>query len=259
LARKIALGLALAAACLAVQSTTSAARGAVENSTCGEAAYSYAGIAGRRSARGIAATLELTTPPRISHGHVAAWIGVGGVGLGPSGTNSWLQVGLAATETVGTALYYEVARPRLEPRYVRLSHAVSVGQRHRVGVIEMRRRAGWWRVWLDGSPVSAPIHLPASHDRWAPVATTESWNGGVTSCNSFAYRFTNIRAMLDQTPWRPLKDAYAIETPGYRVTRRPTASLVAVGGLGAPSPVSTLPSLAVAPDDAPDAPAASPE
>lgn len=198
------------------------------------APYSYAGIVGRKTARGVVATLELTALPQIVHGHIAAWVGVGGVGLGPRGTNAWLQVGFAATESQESALYYEVARPRQTPSLIELGRDVAVGQGHRVGVIELQRRPGWWRVWIDGSAVTAPIYLASSHDRWAPVATSESWNGGVTSCNAFAYRFTNIRALPARSTWHPLLDAYAIETPGYSVQRGLAANMFVRGGSGSP-------------------------
>ena len=43
------------------------------------------------------ATVTMTTGPRVAGGHVAAWVGVGGVGLGPNGTDQWLQVGFGST------------------------------------------------------------------------------------------------------------------------------------------------------------------
>lgn len=202
---------------------------------CGEAAYSYAGIAGRQAAGGIVTTLELKALPEVRSGHVAAWVGVGGPGLGPGGTDAWLQVGLAATPSAGTTLYYEVASPGRQARFVPIGEGVSVGERHRVGVIELSNRPNWWRVWLDGTPVTSPMLFPASHARWAPVATSESWNGGATSCNAFAYRFTNIRIVTPRTPWHSLVDAYAIEDPGYTVRRLSGASLMARGGSSLPA------------------------
>jgi hypothetical protein len=49
---------------------------------------------------------------------------------------------------------------------------------------------------VNGSPASEPIHLPASHARWRPVVTAESWDAGATGCNDFAYRFGAIRVAL---------------------------------------------------------------
>lgn len=185
------------------------------------------------------ATVEMTADPRIDRGHVAAWVGVGGVGMGPHGTSQWLQVGLSATDEAPTSLYYELALPNRTPRFVTLPGAVHVGTAHRVGVVEIWSRPGWWRVWLDGLPVTKPIRLVASHARWAPVATAESWNGGVDACNGFSYRFTNIRTSLPDEPqaWSPLSDSYLIQAPGYSALRRPAASLVVGGGRVGPAPV----------------------
>ena len=52
--------------------------------------------------------------------------------------------------------------------------------------------AGVWRVWLDESPVTDPIVLPGSHKRWQPIVTAESWNGGVSTCNGFRFRFERV-------------------------------------------------------------------
>lgn len=182
----------------------------------------------------MAATLVVQTQPQIEHGHVAAWVGVGGVGLGPGGSDEWLQAGYAANGA-GSDLYYEVARPDSAPRYHSVGLVADPGEAHRVAVIEMQRRAGWWRIWVDGAPVSQPIFLPASHDRWPPIVTSESWNGGVPSCNAFAYRFSTIRVRHDS--WRLLADAYAIQTPGYSVAWRP-GSMIAESGMREPLVVS---------------------
>jgi hypothetical protein len=228
--RVTAAVLVAVATAICALATAPRSRAEASTATCGQAAYSYAGVAGRASAGGIAATLAARTMPEIANGHVAAWVGVGGVGMGPGGADEWLQVGLAATPGSGNVLYYEVAKPRSAPAYVELRRSVDVGEHHRVAVIEMQRRPNWWRVWLDGSAVTQPIRLAASHDRWPPVATSESWNGGVPSCNAFAYSFATIR--VRRVGWSLLDNAYPIETPGYAVRRSRFASLVAVGGAG---------------------------
>jgi hypothetical protein len=64
------------------------------------------------------------------------------------------------------------------------------------------------------------------------VATSESWNGGVSSCNGFAYRFKTIR--VRHASWELVSNAYRIETPGYAVAEWQRANLLVVGGLGAP-------------------------
>ena len=193
---------------------------------CGARPYSYAGIAGWRPASGVAATLVVDAQPEVQHGHVAAWVGVGGVGLGPGGSDEWLQVGYAANG-MQSDLYYEVAKPYSAPRYVSIGRAAGPGEAHRVAVIEMQQRPGWWRIWVDRASVSQPIFLPGSHDRWPPIATSESWNGGVPSCNAFAYSFSAIR--VRHNSWSLLSDAYPIRSPGYDVVWRPGA-MIARGG-----------------------------
>jgi hypothetical protein len=213
------------------------------------AAYSYAGMAGRQPVRGVAATLQLRAQPTVEHGHVAAWVGVGGVGMGPAGTDEWLQIGLAAMPGSNNVLYYEVARPHTAPRYVEVRKRVALSETHRVAVIEMQRRANWWRVWLDDAPVSAPIFLPTSHDRWPPVATSESWNGGVVSCNAFTYRFARVR--VRHGVWGPLANAYSLNAPGYRLVRLSKANVLAIGGSSAPETLPPPAPVEPTPDPAP--------
>lgn len=198
--------------------------------TCGARPYSYAGIAGWHAASGVAATLVARAQPQVEHGHVAAWVGVGGVGMGPGGSDEWLQAGYAANGS-NSDLYYEVARPDAAPRYHSVGLTAEPGEAHRVAVIEMQSRPGWWRIWVDRVPVSEPIYLPGSHDRWPPIVTSESWNGGVPSCNAFAYSFSAIR--VRKGSWTLLADAYPIRSPGYAVVWRPGA-MVAQGGMRLP-------------------------
>jgi len=200
------------------------------NAACGTRPYSYAGIAGWRAASGVAATLVVAAQPEVEHGHVAAWVGVGGMGLGPGGSDEWLQAGYAANGSKSD-LYYEVAKPYSAARYHNVGVAAQPGEAHRVAVIEMQRRPGWWRIWVDHVPVTVPIFLPDSHHRWPPIVTSESWNGGVPSCNAFAYRFSNIRVRQDS--WTLLADAYPIRSPGYAVVWRPGA-MIAQGGTRQP-------------------------
>ena len=222
----VALALVAAAVC-----ASGSARADTNSALCGVAPYSYAGVIGENPTGGVMATVELTATPQVQHGHVAAWVGVGGVGEGPGRSNEWLQVGLATTDSSPTELYFEVTRPNTAPRFVPLD--VPAGQ-HRVGVAEMAHRPNWWRVWVDAKPVSAPTYLPGSHGRWAPVATSESWNGGVPSCNAFGYRFLDVRwsrpADRVRGLWSPLRNRYEIDDPGYSVQPTPDAGLLVSGG-----------------------------
>ena len=88
--------------------------------------------------------------------------------MGEKGADEWLQAGLAATPSTGSALYYEVARPGSAPRYVALRKGIEISESHRIAVIEVGATPNWWRVWVDGVAVTRPIFLPGSHNRWAP-------------------------------------------------------------------------------------------
>jgi hypothetical protein len=214
-----------AAALSAALSATAAPAG------CGETSYSYAGLVGPTAASGVGARLSATRQPTVAEGHVAAWVGVGGPGLGPNSTDEWLQVGISAVQGLGPALYYEVARPNAAPRYVPLQGPVPVGKVFNVAVLESQAQPGSWQVWVNGKAVTDRIVLPGSHGAWPPVATAESWNGGSTgTCNGFAFRFQQVRvAAKPGGAWRSLTRGSVLSAPGYRVLRQRDA-LLTTGG-----------------------------
>src|SRR5205085_468481 len=169
--------------------------GASRARACGTTdGYSYAGLAAPSRAFGIGATVTPVGPFNILAGHVAGWVGVGGTGEGPNGTDEWLQVGFSGFPSLaGSDLYYELTLPSGRPTYHQIAADLPVGKTTRFAVLEMRNRPSWWRVWVNGSPASQPIYMPGSHDRWAPIATAESWDGGTSGqCNGFLYRFDTV-------------------------------------------------------------------
>ena len=91
----------------------------------------------------------------------------------------WLQAGLAALPKTPVMLYVEIARAGHAPVFLPLAQNVPVGKAHRLAILEMNRRPGVWRVWLDGEPATDPIVLEGSHRLWKPIVTAETWNGGV--------------------------------------------------------------------------------
>jgi len=86
----------------------------------------------------------------------------------------------------------EITRPSGKTRFVLIEKRVELAEPHDVAVLEMAGRPGAWRVWVDGSPVTAAIVLRGSSGRWAPIVTAESWNARSPACNSFGFRFEDV-------------------------------------------------------------------
>ncbi len=196
--------------------------GASAASACGTGGYSYAGVAAPSRAFGIGAIITPLPSFNVLSGHVAGWVGVGGPRQGPGGTDEWLQVGFSGfPELTGSNIYYELMLPNGVPTYHQVAADLPFGQPARVAVLEMHMRPNFWRVWLNGSPASEPIHLPASHGRWAPIATAESWDGGSGGlCNGFLYRFHQVSiARAPGGGWTRLAGGYTISSSTTRIAR----------------------------------------
>src|SRR6266704_2315756 len=99
---------------LACVGTSEPASGDVRS--CATRDYSYAGFAAVQPASGVAATVTSLSPPQVLGGHVAAWVGVGGPGAGPGGSDEWLQAGLSSFSDGKGRLYYELALPDAQPK-----------------------------------------------------------------------------------------------------------------------------------------------
>ena len=193
---------------------------------CGRG-YSYAGLYSPRQAPGVAATLSMLDEPSVAAGHVAAWVGVGGPGLGPNGTDEWLQVGLASFPgSTGGHLYYEVARPGRAPEYTELAAGIAPGERERVAVLELPFAPDTWIVASEAG-LAGPFYLPHSHRAWAPIATAESWDAGGSQCNRYAYSFDGVQLALGNGTWRPLRHGLKLQDPGWRLHRTNTSAFSA--------------------------------
>jgi hypothetical protein len=212
--------------CLAFLAVAPAQGSGSKASGCGVSPFSYAGLQSDSTAHGVAATLVPLRAPSVSDGHVGGWVGVGGTKAGPGGIAEWLQVGFAAfsgPESRTSRMYYEVTVPGAAPKYVELDPDVKPGDKHRVLVLEMAKRKAWWRVWVDGRPVSPPIHLPGSHGTWYPQAVAENWNGGTGACNGYTYRFSDVKlARASGGKWEPLAGSYVFQDAGYEVVQTST-------------------------------------
>jgi hypothetical protein len=209
--------------------------GAARSLACGNnRGYSYAGMGAPTRAYGISAFITPLNAFDILDGHVAGWVGVGGPGEGPDGTNEWIQIGYSGYPSItGSEVYYEVALPGRFPTYHQVSAGVPNGTLAKVAVLEIRNRPNWWRVWLNHRPVSRPIRLPDSHGRWSPIATAESWDGGTGgTCNTFLYRFRRVSiAHAPGGGWHQLTNGFPIQSAVARVrqTGGPAGFLAAEG------------------------------
>jgi hypothetical protein len=220
---------------------TVALGGAAGAFACGNSSgYSYAGVGAPENGYGISALispLDTLNAFDVFNGHVAGWVGVGGPGEGPNGSDEWLQVGYAGFPGItGSDIYYEVALPGRYPVYHQVAAGVDFGTETKMTVLEMHGRADWWRVWVNHKPVSAPIHLPGSHGRWMPIATAESWDGGNGgACNTFLYRFRRVSiAHAPGGGWHQLTGGYAIHSAVTRIQRaRGSARFFAAEGRAA--------------------------
>jgi hypothetical protein len=179
----LAVPIVSAALVLAVVAPRSAAR---------LTTYRYAGVASRTAVGGVAATLEVSDAPTVHDGHVAAWVGVGGPGLGANGIDAWIQIGYSGIAGESdTKVYYEVKRGTYTA-YTAVASGIRVGEQHRFAVRESLSRPGWWRVWLDGAPASRQVFLPGSHGAWPAQVVAENWVRDSTACNEFAFGFTDL-------------------------------------------------------------------
>ena len=208
----------LAMLALALVSAYAARAGNTRSSACANKAYSYAGLESASKAHGVSATLVSTASPNVTDGHVAGWIGVGGAN--GRGGSQWLQAGFAAiTDDRASRIYYEVLAGA-RSSFHELGADVKPGERHRFAVLEMAKRKSWWRVWVDGRPVSPPIHMPGSHGAWYPQAIAENFHGARGTCNGYAYAFSNLAvAGTGGGSWRPFESGHLFQDGGYRVLR----------------------------------------
>jgi hypothetical protein len=198
--------------------------------SCGLGSYSYAGLGSRTPTSGVSATITPTAASSVRDGHVAGWVGVGGVGAGTNGTNAWIQIGLSSFPGDTTSrIYYEIARPGHKRIYGEVRTDVPAGESHRFVVLELKRKPGWWRAWLDGSPVTAPVFLQGSHAHFTAQALGESWSGASGgSCNLYSYAFRSlVLAEPGSETWAPVRRFDRFQDGNYRMTRSSLTSFSA--------------------------------
>jgi hypothetical protein len=198
--------------CILIAGTLASPLPAQAHATCGSSAYAYAGVQTKRAVYGASATITALAAPDVKEGHVAGW-----VGAAAKNGEAWIQMGLSASPgDRSNNLYLEFAQPNRDPRYILLRTAVPVGERHRFAVRELEHRPGWWRAWLDGSPVDQPVFLPGSHGHWRAQVMGESWNDNSGACNRYSYAFNSV--VLAPAPgglWRELAGVRSTWDAGY--------------------------------------------
>lgn len=181
---------------------------------CGKPGYSYAGVATARPIHGIRAWLSAPLDPQVQSGDVSGWVAVGRVRA--AGKKGILRVGLLATVGGPTQLYYERRLGTGEwKRFV--GPTVAAGERHKVAIIEVPYRRTFWRIWIDGRPVTNPIHLGGRYGKYG-LAAGESWDGGTPTCNRLDYFFGPVT--VRGTRWHRLRSRQVVVDPGYTVVRR---------------------------------------
>ncbi|HEY7397266.1 MAG TPA: hypothetical protein VH538_03110 [Gaiellaceae bacterium] len=199
---RVALLVLVAVAGLATAGGSNAAAVTGGCTSGAPAGYTYAGHRADAVSQGVRATITPLAAPQVAAGHVAAWVGVGGPGDGPGGTDEWLQVGIASLSSGTLFVYAETERNGEQPDVTTLRASVRAGESHRVAIAALGNRSDRWRVWVDGTPAGEPVLLPGSSGRWKPIATAESWSAKRTVCNSFAFRFDQVEVRSSGS-WRP--------------------------------------------------------
>jgi hypothetical protein len=214
----------LAAAFVGGSGTASAGAQACGVDAARNGGYTYAGHQATHRGHGVRATITPTRALQVQSGHVSGWVGVGGPGQGANGEDAWIQVGIASMPGAEPFLYAEVTRGGRYPQFILLEASAKVGQSRNLAVLEMGRKPGYWRVWVDGIPRTNPVRIRGSSGRWAPIATAESWNGGRPACNTFAFRFERVSVSYGSGgSWKPFVSAYRFLDRGYQLRALATA------------------------------------
>ncbi len=191
--------------------------------------YSYAGLYSPSKASGVAATLTMLEAPSVVSGHAAAWVGVGGQGLGPQGEDEWLQVGLASfPDSSEGQLYYELTQPGREPEYTTLASGIRPGERQRVALLELPFAHNTWVV-VSGAGIAGPFYLPHSHRAWEPIATAENYSESA-ACNRYGYRVARVQLARKDGSWLALRHGRKLEDSGLNLRRHGASTFSAFAG-----------------------------
>jgi hypothetical protein len=215
-----ALVAAVAAACVFAAPSLGA-------STCPEG-VGRAGILDSSKVRAVKALLTPLAAPEVVDGYATAWVGVGGT--------QRIRVGLRSSATSKRSrLFYEVRRTG-SPKLVLLDGWVEPGQRVAVKVRRVRHHPGFWQVYVNQRALSKPLFF-RHRNRLRPGAAVESWNGGPSNCNHFAFGFGSVETQKrSKSRWKAMHGPRIVEDPGYEVIPRSSTAFVAKTSDGAIDP-----------------------
>jgi hypothetical protein len=198
--------------------------------SCTSATYAYAGLFSDRAGSGIEATVTMLAHSVVTQGHVAGWIGVGGLNAGPKGKTEWLQAGVATTADGKSVIYAESVQVGVIPAYQTLVSDVVPGKPYRLAVSTLPNRPEVWQVLLNGRAVTRAVNLPGSK-HFEPMAMSESWNGGPPpTCNGFSYRFSQLKIASRDGVWSALTHTTPLANKGYKITDRTADGFTAGSG-----------------------------
>ena len=163
-----------------------------------DAGYSYAGMTTRVPVSSVSATIVYMERAEVEGGAIAAWVGVGGPGLGERGEDAWIQVGFNSYDAYkGVVLYYELQRGTFY-KYKIVNGGEVVGNRHRFEVRERADRPNWWRASIDGHGVGPLFNLPGSHGNWTGDVMAEVFKSVPEACNSFVFAMRDVTTAGDK-------------------------------------------------------------
>jgi hypothetical protein len=223
--RRFIVALAAALLACAAGGAWAAVPSAADSETaCAAHGYTYAGLAQNDAVHGVSATLTAVSAPHVAGGHVAAWVGVGGRGMAPGGTNAWLQAGLASYRSGGSRLYYELMLPDGR-KYVELARSVRTGTRFTVSVLEVS--PGTWQVVVDGLVVSPAFALPVSSSGLPAIVTAESWATATQACNRYAFGFAGAQFIGADGMWHTFTKPQIIVSSSTQIKRRSETGFLA--------------------------------
>ncbi len=186
-----------AAACAALSlfgaaSSRTTAAEAMANCWNGPGVYNYAGVKDKETPDGFGATITETASPDVSDGHVAGWIGFGAEGLGPGGTNEWLQAGIERTAGQPVSqLYYEIALPHHAPVHTFLGQA-ALDSPETFQFTRLSVKPEEWVLSVNGRRRGPVFKMTAGHQPWRVDFMGESWRHYTVGCNSFEYKYKNM-------------------------------------------------------------------